>query len=126
MGKREFYDPYTMRVKEIPELIEELNKLIMPMQPGGRPISTVWGVLCEASRLRKEAEPDPDEVFEGLTYQMGRDTGQSYAADVIIRKIADGMGVDNFKLREVSLERPTVQGDQPQRHPDPSREDQPG
>lgn len=103
---RDFYDPYTMVVKEIPELVEELTKLVMSKQPGGPPIQTVWGVLCEAASLRREAGADRGEPYEGLTYRAGMSAGQSYAAHVIIRKIADGMGVSNFKIREVPLSEP--------------------
>lgn len=101
---RNFFDPTTMVIKEIPELIAELNKLVMSKQPGGRPVATVWGVLCEAARMHKEAEPDGNEKQEDTWlngFHLGREAGQSYAAHVIIRKIADGMGVDNFKMREV-------------------------
>lgn len=105
---RDFYDPYTMRVKEIPELVEELNKLIMPKLPGGKERGTVWGILCEASHIYSMAQrclrhaegTEPPDSFTWTKH------GEYYAADVIIRKIADGMGVDNFKLREVPLERP--------------------
>jgi len=99
MGKREFYDPYTMRVKEIEELVPELNKLVMSQLPGSPALATVWGVLCEAARLHKEASPDPDDD-EQSSFTDWRAVGQSYAAHVIIRKIADGMGVSNFKERD--------------------------
>lgn len=124
---RDFYDPYTMRVKEIPELVEELTKLIMPMQPGGKPVATVWGVLCEASGMYKEAMSyleDPEEDQAGL--MALKSIGQQYASGMIIRKIADGMGVSNFKLREVPLERPTVQEPESGRSPGAGEEDQPG
>lgn len=129
MGKRDYYDPMTMVVKPIPELIAELNKLIMGKQPGGRPIQAVWGVLCEAARLHREAEPDgqakqDDTWLNGFT--LGREAGQSYAAHVIIRKVADGMGVSNFKPGEVPLEQPTVPGAEPGGLPGPSEADQPG
>lgn len=100
------YDPYTMRIKEIPELIAELNKLIMPKQPGGRPLQTVWGVLCEASRTYAEASADM--VEDGGSYRGFINAGRQQAASGVIRKIADGMGVDNFKLREVPLEQPVL------------------
>lgn len=122
------YDPYTMVIKEIPELITELNSLIMKKLPGGRPVATVWGVLCEAARMHKEAEPDGNEKQEDTWingFHLGREAGQSYAAHVIIRKIADGMGVDNFKLREVPLE-PTLSGPEQGGHPGPGEADQPG
>lgn len=118
------YDPYTMRIKEIPELITELNKLIMGKLPGGQPISTVWGVLCEASRTYSDATQLADE--RGGDYTGFLAAGRQQAASSMIRKIADGMGVDNFKLREVPLEPPNVPGDQQVRLPDPGEEDQPG
>lgn len=119
------YDPYTMRIKEIPELIAELSKLLMSRLPGTPATQALWGVFCEACRLHREAAPDPEEKFEGLTYRLGQETGQSYAAHVMIRKIADGLGVDNFKLREVPLE-PTVPGPEQGGRPGPGQEDQPG
>lgn len=115
MGKRDFYDPYTMRIKEIRELIPELSKLIMRKLPGGQPIETVWAVLCEAARLHEESLPGPDledrAEFGKSDFWMGQQAGKSYAAHVMIRKIADGMGVSNFTLREVPLEvRPDPSG----------------
>lgn len=126
MSKRG-YDPYTMVIKEIPELITELNSLIMKKLPGGRPIATVWGVLCEAARMHKKSMPDPDDEVERTwsDFTNGRQVGQAYAAHVIIRKIADGMGVDNFKLREVPLD-PTLSGPEQGGHPGPGEADQPG
>lgn len=127
--KRNFYDPYTMVIKEIPELIAELDKLIMSKLPGTPAIQTVWGVLCEAARIHKEAEPDGNEKQEDTWingFHLGREAGQSYAAHVIIRKIADGMGVDNFKMREVPLEPPTVSGQEPPRPAGASGQGQPG
>lgn len=121
---RKLYDPYTMVIKEIPELIAELNKLVMSKLPGGQPISTVWGVLCEASRTYAEASADM--VEDGGSYRGLINAGRQQAASGVIRRIADGMGVDNFKLREVPLEQPTVPGDQQVRLPDPGEEDQPG
>lgn len=106
---RDFYDPYTMRVKEIPELVDELNKLIMPKLPGGRERKAVWGVLCRASEMYSMAHKVITEHAEGteppdsFTWTT---RGEHYAAAMIIRKIADEMGVDNFKPREVPLERP--------------------
>lgn len=122
------YDPYTMVIKEIPELITELNSLIVKKLPGGRPIATVWGVLCQAAELYRfnhgiitdEDEKARSEAFLWKAY------GEHYAAAMIIRKIADGMGVDNFKLREVPLESSTIPGDQQVGHPDPGEADQPG
>lgn len=119
---RKSYDPTRKVVKPISELIEELTKLIMPKQPGSRPLATVWGVLCEASRLYREAEPDgqakqDDTWLNG--FSLGREAGQSYAAHVIIRKIADGMGVDNFKLREVPREEHQGEADSPPERPGP-------
>lgn len=113
---RNFYDPYTMVVKEVPELVDELNKLIMPKLPGGRERKTVWGVLCQASEMYSMAHRVVIEHAEGTEPPdsfIWTKHGEHYAAAMIIRKIADGMGVDNFKLREVPLERPTVPGDQP-------------
>lgn len=126
--KRNFYDPYTMVIKEIPELITELNSLIMKKLPGGKPIATVWGVLCEAARMYRESMPDPDDEVERTwsDFRNGRQVGQGYAAHVIIRKIADGMGVDNFKMREVPLEPPTVSGQEPPRSAGASGQGQPG
>lgn len=123
--KQDFYDPYTMVVKEIPELVDELNKLIMPKLPGGPDRQTVWGILCEASRIYSFAhgvitdEKDHSDPF------VWKHHGEHYAAAMIISKIADGMGVSNFKLREVPLE-PPVPGDQPGGHPGPGDQDLPG
>lgn len=103
---RDFYDPYTMRVKEIPELVEELNKVIMPKLPGGRERGTVWGVLCEAARIYSFADGVITEEEAKSDSFVWKAHGEHYAAATVIRKIADGMGVDNFKLREVPLERP--------------------
>lgn len=108
--KQDFYDPYTMVIKEIGELIPELNKLVMSKLPGTPALATVWGVLCEASRAHVEASSDIEE--EGGLYRGFLAMGRQQVAASMIRKIADGMGVDNFKLREVPLEPPTVQGDQ--------------
>jgi hypothetical protein len=121
------YDPYTMVIKEIPELVDELNKLIMPKLPGGRERQTVWGVLCEASRLysfNHSIITDEEEKATSDSF-LWKAHGEHYAAAMLIRKIADGLGVDNFKLREVPLE-PTVPGQEQGGHPDPSGQDQPG
>lgn len=129
MGKSDFYDPYTMVVKEIPELVDELNKLIMAKLPGGRERQTVWGVLCEASGIYSFAMgmiKDHDSGEDVLaSWTVMKSHGEIYAASMIIRKIADGMGVSNFKLREVALE-PSVPGDQPGGHAGPGDQDLPG
>lgn len=130
MGKRDFYDPYTMVVKEIDELIPELNKLVMSQLPGGRPIQAVWALLCEASRTYAEAKADVED--EGGAYRGWLAMGRQQVAGSMIRKVADGLGVSNFKLREVPLERPespevpAVQGDEPGGHPGPSGQGEPG
>ncbi len=103
------YDPYTMVVKDIPELVEELNKLIMPKLPGGKERGTVWGVLCRASEMYSMAHKVVIEHAEGTEPPdsfIWTKHGEHYAAAMIIRKIADEMGVDNFKLREVPLPTP--------------------
>ena len=99
--KKNSYDPTREVIKDIPELIAELNKLIMPKLPGGRPVQTVWGVLCEASRARTEAMSFLEDEEDGLNNRVWKLYGEIQVADRIIRKIADGMGVDNFKMREV-------------------------
>ena len=96
MGKDDFYDPYTMRVKDISELVPELSKIVMSQLPGSPALATVWSVLCEAARLHKDASPGPDDD-EQLDSISWREVGQSYAAPVIIRKIADGMGVPDSR-----------------------------
>ena len=117
------YDPYTMVIKEIPELIEELTKLIMSKLPGGRPTATVWGVLCEAAREYKDAVNTMDKSSSDYIRFLA--AGRQQMASKVISKIADGMGVDCFKLREVPLE-PPVQGDQQGGQPGSGQADQPG
>jgi hypothetical protein len=100
---RDLYDPYTMRVKDIGELVPELHRLIMGKLPGGPVVSALWGAFCEASREYKEAHDEIEQCAGGeLPTQLWRAHGQQYTAAKVIRKIADGLGVSNFTLREVS------------------------
>jgi hypothetical protein len=132
MGKQDFYDPTTMVVKDIGELVDELNKLIMPKLPGGRERQTVWGVLCEASEIYSFAMgmlKDHDSGEDVLaSWTVMKSHGEIYAASKVIRKIADGMGVSNFKLREVPNAEAAVgaQGDGQVQQPDPGGQGQPG
>lgn len=130
MGKRDFYDPYTMAVKDIKELADECRKAIHAKLPGTNKMThaalnalgQAWEIYSMAHKVVVEhAEgTDPPDSFIWIKH------GEHYAAAMIIRKIADGLGISNFKLREVPLEQPTVPGAEPGGLPGPGEADQPG
>lgn len=114
-------DPYTMVVREVGEVVEELSKMIMAKLPGSPAMKAVWTTVCEASRMIKHAEfclAEDEKEEPGqpgmLSQSFWKHHGEIYACSTIIRRVADEMGVSNFKLREVPREqaKPRLPGDQ--------------
>lgn len=106
---RDFYDPATMVVREPEEIIEELRKMIVSKLPGNRERKAVWTTVNEAWRIISFAKIVLDEEKEkgrpssdhpALSNRTWEYHGQVYAATCIIRRVADEMGVSNFKTRE--------------------------
>lgn len=92
------YDPETMVVRDIEDVTEELTKLMISKLPGNQMVKAAWGSLCEARRIYEFAkgvlDEDDMEIYRRFQYH-----GEAYAASQIIRQIADGLGVSNFKKR---------------------------
>ena len=114
------YDPLTMVVREIEEVIAELSKVIIPKLPGGPPLAATWTTVCEGARIihfakavLAEKDEDPGK---GLSVRAFEYHGQIHAVTTILRRVADEMGVSNFKLREVPVEPETLPGDKPRGH----------
>jgi hypothetical protein len=106
------YDPETMAVKDVEELLEELTALILPKLPGNRERKAVWATVAEAKRLISHAkfclkEDELERLARAerpamLANSTWKAHGEIYAASIIVRRVADEMGVSNFKLREVA------------------------
>jgi len=113
MGKRDYYDPMTMDVKSIPELFDECRAVVFSKLPGtNKFVAATWAALVEANQMYQFAhgvitKDGSDEVSERF---VTTHYGQHYATAMIIRKIADALGVSNFKPREAPDGAGTVQG----------------
>lgn len=103
MGRQDFYDPETMMVRDIGEVFEDCRAVVFKKMPGtNRMVHATWAALVEAHNMYNFAH--------GVITEDGKDLsdryvwirhGEHYAAAMVIRKIADALGVSNFKTREV-------------------------
>jgi hypothetical protein len=109
MARDTEYDPQTMVVKEIEELLDDLDAWIRPKLPGNRErraVSTAIWKARETIRFAKfcldQEEREPKERLPALTNRMWEYHGQIYAVSMMMRAMADELGISNFKPREVS------------------------
>ena len=94
--------PSTADVRPIDEVIEECRKIFIAKLPGNKFVAAAWAAFCEAHReyefSKGIVEEDPlARSFSDTYLWLHHGKYQAYAG--IIRKIADGLGVDNMKPR---------------------------
>lgn len=88
--------------RPIEDVIEDCQKIFISKLPGNRMVAAGWAAFCQAHELYVHAQ----QVIDGANHSdrfLWQHLGQHYAAATVIRKIADGLGVDNVVWREVSV-----------------------
>lgn len=99
---RDHYDPETMVVRDIDEVFEDCRKEVFKKLPDANKfVHATWASLVEAKNgydfahgIITDESQDLSDIF------VWKHHGEHYANAMIIRKIADALGVSNFKNRE--------------------------
>lgn len=98
----DYYDSQTMVVREIGEVYEACRVEVFKRMPGtNKMVHATWAALNEAHNGYNFAHSiitDEEEDHSGPF--LWKYHGEHYANAMIIRKIADALGVSNFKTRE--------------------------
>jgi hypothetical protein len=91
-------DVSTADVRPIPEVIDECRAFFVRLLPGSRMLRTSWSAFCEAAESWRSAEQEVAEMEDGEPgYRRWMAHGEMYTAAKVIRRIADGVGVSNFR-----------------------------
>lgn len=89
----------TADVRPIPEVVEECRAWFIRLLPGSKMLRTSWGAFCEAAELWRFANEELAEISDDEPpYRKWMAHGEMYAAAKVIRVVADGIGVSNFKV----------------------------
>lgn len=114
--------------RPIEDVVADCHKIFISKLPGNRMVGAAWGAFCEAWREYEFAKGiiTTEEIANrhSDTYLwLHHGKYQAYAG--VIRKIADGLGVENVVWREAS-NAPSVPGIEPGDRAGSGDEDQPG
>ena len=95
------YDPATMVVRDIDEVFEDCRKEVFKKMPGtNKMVHATWAALVEAMNGYEFAHgiiTDKKKEFSDSFVWIYHGEHRAYAG--VIRKVADALGVSNFKDR---------------------------
>lgn len=87
--------------RPIEDVVEDCQKIFISKLPGNKMVAAGWAAFCEAWREYEFAQNVIDGEKSSEIY-LWLNHGRHQMAASIIRRIADGLGVENVTWREAT------------------------